>query len=623
MTFFSELRRRKVFRVAAVYAATAFVVLQAADIILPRVGVPDWVMSLVVVLTVLGFPIALVLAWALELTPEGGIERTGAATGETGESRALDDEPRADDPPLFGRRTLVAVSLLAVLGVGLGAGWFLRPASDRAPDTTTALGQPVERSIAVLPFADLSPERDQAYFSDGLAEEILNLLAAVRDLSVASRTSAFSFRGSGLPIPEIAGRLGVHYILEGSVRKAGDRIRVTAQLIDARADRHLWSEHYDRDLADVFAVQDEIAASIGDALEVELLGRDGGTVTATEIAPELYERFLQSRFLLRQRNQAAIGRATALLEQVVEGEPDYAPGLAQLAEAHMVSGETSDAEALRARLDLIQELVERALTIDPSLVGAHAVRGNVAVIGGDYRTALDDYERAVDLDPDDPRSHHWRALLYADAGYLDRAERAIAESLRLDPDNANAQGWRGHLMAARGDWQGALQARRRQAALGNPYGHVATAVTLLAIDPERNLEAADAELRLAAANGARPREIPLESIAIARGEEAALDTLLEKATSDRVTLYSAGMALMALDRPQALLKLLEHDDYLYGRLGPTVWSTEHAPMRRDPRFVEFLERRGVVDLWREIGPPPDCVRDGDTFRCGLHGEETN
>ncbi|HUG00437.1 MAG TPA: tetratricopeptide repeat protein [Longimicrobiales bacterium] len=614
MTLLSELKRRKVFRVAAVYAATAFVVLQAADIMLPRVGVPDWVMSLVVVLTVLGFPVALVLAWALELTPEGGIKRTAVeASGTSG-----------DPPPVLGKRTLFAVSLLVVLGIGLGAGWFLRPASDPAPDSTTAVGLPVDRSIAVLPFADLSPEGDQAYFSDGLAEEILNLLAQVRDLSVASRTSAFSLESSGLSIPEIADRLGVQYILEGSVRRAGDRIRVTAQLIDARTDRHLWSENFDRTLADVFAVQDEIAVAIGEALQVRLRGRDGGTVTATQIAPDLYERFLQSRFLLRQRNLPAIARATELLEEVVEGEPGYAPALAQLAEAHLLSGGTAgDPEELRERFDLILELVGRALAIDPSLAGAHAVRGNVAMTRGEYRAALVDYRRAIELDPDDPRAHHWLALLYSDAGHLDRAERAIAESLRLDPENANAQGWRADLLVARGQWDDALDVARDVVELGNPVGHVASAMYLMAIDPARNVDRAESEMRLALARGAPADMVPLKMIEFARGDEAALGSLMDDVRANRLWLFIATTALLALEQREALLTLLEWDEFLYDRLVPMVWSSERAAMRRDPRFVDYLRRQGVVDLWREIGPPPDCVEDGDTFRCGMSREESD
>src|SRR6056297_1779592 len=217
MSFFAELKRRKVVRVAVVYAATAFAVLQGADIMLPRMGVPEWGMNLVVALIVLGFPIALVLGWALELTPDG-LKRTEAVPSETA---------NATTPALLGKRTVFASVLLVVLGLGIGAGWFLRPVSDLETASAEALAEESaaqlvrEKSIAVLPFADMSPNSDQEYFSDGLSEEILNLLAQIRDLKVIGRTSSFAFKGRNEDLRTIGSTLGVAYLLEGSVRKSG------------------------------------------------------------------------------------------------------------------------------------------------------------------------------------------------------------------------------------------------------------------------------------------------------------------------------------------------------------------------------------------------------------------
>ncbi|NGX15837.1 hypothetical protein [Wenzhouxiangella sp. XN24] len=268
MSFFAELKRRKVIRVAVVYAATAFAVLQGADIILPRMGVPDWGMNLVVALTVLGFPIALVLAWALEVTPDG-VKVT----------RPRDTAP-ADEPPpsLLGKRTVFASALLVVLGLGIGAGWFLRPAS--APDVAPAV-EPIaapaatapvvtEKTIAVLPFADFSPGRDQEWFADGLAEEILNALARTPDLLVSARTSSFRYKDSTLDVPQIAAELGVAHVLEGSIRSTPQRIRVTAQLIRAADGFHLWSETYDRDPADMIEIQEDLARSIALAMQTTM-----------------------------------------------------------------------------------------------------------------------------------------------------------------------------------------------------------------------------------------------------------------------------------------------------------------------------------------------------------------
>ena len=268
MSFWNELRRRKVFRVAVVYSATAFAVLQAADIMLPQMGVPEWGLSLVVALLLLGFPIALVLGWALEVTPDG-IRRTEAAPAESSHEAT---------PALLGKRTVFAAALLVVLGIGIGAGWFLRPASGPdvplavAPVATPLAQSPliVEKSIAVLPFADFSPARDQEWFADGLAEEILNALARTPDLLVAARTSSFRYKGSALDIPQIASELGVAHVLEGSIRSTPQRIRVTAQLIRAADGFHVWSETYDRDPADMIEIQEDLARSIALAMKTTM-----------------------------------------------------------------------------------------------------------------------------------------------------------------------------------------------------------------------------------------------------------------------------------------------------------------------------------------------------------------
>jgi adenylate cyclase len=278
MSLFIELKRRKVVRVAVVYAATAFMVLQAADIMLPRLAVPEWTMTLVVVFAVLGFPIALVLGWALELTPEG-IKRTESAAAGGGEA--------ATAPALLGKRTVLAAAALVILGIGLGAGWFLKPSdSGPVPETgpaglaaVTGEEQPsapvaVQQSIAVLPFVNMSADPEQEYFADGLSEELLNVLAQVPAFRVVGRSSSFAFKGQNIDLREIGERLGVEHLLEGSVRRSGERVRVTAQLIRASDGTHLWSESYERTLADVFAIQDDIAGNVLRALQVVLDERE-------------------------------------------------------------------------------------------------------------------------------------------------------------------------------------------------------------------------------------------------------------------------------------------------------------------------------------------------------------
>jgi TolB-like protein len=285
----SELKRRRVFRVATVYAAAGFVVWQAADIAFPALRLPEWLVTAVVALTLLGFPIALVLAWAFDITAEG-VRRTEPQAEEPASAEGA--EPL---PALLGRRTALVSGALVVLGIGLGAGWFLKPVAVAAPDLFAPAAPAIaDKSIAVLPFADLSPGGDQEWFSDGLAEEILNALARLPDLRVASRTGSFQFRVHDGGVRAIADSLGVAHILEGSVRRAGERVRITAQLIRAADDTHLWSQSFDRDAADVIRVQEEIAFEIArtlqTALEPEELAR---MVAAGTNSIAAYEAFLR------------------------------------------------------------------------------------------------------------------------------------------------------------------------------------------------------------------------------------------------------------------------------------------------------------------------------------------
>ncbi len=275
MALFEELKRRNVFRVAIAYVVVAWLALQVADVVLNNVEAPAWVFTVIVLVLGIVFPLVLVFAWAFEMTPEGlkrehDVDRTQSITTRTG--RKLD-------------LTVIAILTLAV-------GYF---AYDRfiSADGGPAPDEFVDRSIAVLPFVNMSSDEEQEYFADGLSEELLNLLAKIPELRVASRSSAFQFKGQRIDISVVAQQLNVAHILEGSVRKDGDRLRITAQLIKADDGFHMWSESYDRELSSVFAIQDEIANAVVDALRVELLGE---APKAAETDPEAYALYLQGRY---------------------------------------------------------------------------------------------------------------------------------------------------------------------------------------------------------------------------------------------------------------------------------------------------------------------------------------
>jgi len=272
LSFFDELKRRNVFRVGIAYLIGGWLVIQVADIVLENIGAPAWVMKAILLLTVLGFLVALFFAWAFEATPEGikresEIDRSQSITRVTG--RKLDR------------------SIIVMLVIALAYFVWESRVSDRAPVSVST-----DASVAVLAFENMSPDPENAFFAEGISEEILNVLAAVDGLRVASRTSAFSFADSDTPIPEIASQLDVAHVLEGSVRKQGMRVRITAQLIDASNDAHLWSDTYDRDLDDIFAVQEEIAVAISAAL-MGALGMDQITVAAPTDDIAAYELFLR------------------------------------------------------------------------------------------------------------------------------------------------------------------------------------------------------------------------------------------------------------------------------------------------------------------------------------------
>jgi TolB-like protein/predicted Zn-dependent protease len=465
------LKRRKVFRVAVVYAATGFVVLQAADIMLPRLGVPEWGMSLIVFLVVLGFPVALVMAWALELTPEGLRVTPRAVPAEL-------DQPA---PLLLGKRTVAISALLVAVGVGLGAGWFLKP-PDKAETAPAQFMQAPARSIAVLAFDDLSPQRDQAYFAEGISEELLNLLARIEGFKVAARTSSFKFRGASLDIGEIGRALNVETVLEGSVRKSGNQLRVTAQLINVADGFHLWSQSYDRELSNIFTVQDEIATAIVDALKLKL---DLGAATAGRTQDTAaYDHYLRGRQLGRQPTQAGLLRAVQEFEQAIAIDPGFAAAYAGIADAWVwledyggirsaeafpraeqaarraleLDPESAEAHAAMAFVldryhrdkPAAREYFERTLRLNPNYVNAYNLYGDTLRDLGDYPRMIEVHRKAVELDP---LSYFMKTRLSSKlmaVGQLEEAERIIAGVFEEFPGNDFAHEEMGNLERNRG-----------------------------------------------------------------------------------------------------------------------------------------------------------------------------
>ncbi|MCH8891724.1 MAG: hypothetical protein IH827_11710, partial [Myxococcales bacterium] len=453
----------------------AWLLVEMASVVLPALRLPEWTLTLLVFFVVAGFPLALIVAWAFELTPEG-IKRETAV------------DPDESITHVTGRKLDFAIiGLLVIAVVYFGVDKFVLQA-DHIP-AAESTGQ--VKTIAVLPFVNMSGDPEQEFFSDGISEELLNVLAKVKGLRVTSRTSAFAFKGKDVSIPEIAQKLGVKHVREGSVRMAGDRVRITAQLIDVETDSHLWSESYDRELSDIFAVQDEIAAKVGEALKVALLGADSKPIRSIpETSIEAYSDYLLARQKVANTSYPNLVEAERLLKGVIERDPDYAPAYAALAAAHQDMarlGMLSSSEAA-ARM---RPLVERALSLDDRLAEAWQLLAYVRLADDDLDLARAAEERALELDPQnslvlmrqiirwlwthepergllyadqllrvDPLSLQglrWIAFLYARLGRFDDMERTIEHMRSIDPRNlySNVVAWA--LATHRGDLSTALR----------------------------------------------------------------------------------------------------------------------------------------------------------------------
>lgn len=420
MSLFAELKRRNVFRVALLYAVASWLILQVADVGISLLGLPAITGRLVFLLLAVGLPLVLVFSWVYEITPEGlkkekDINRSQSVTQQT--ARKLD----------------TAVIVLLVIAIGLLAANRFLPgmsADPSASQTVAGATASPAKSIAVLPFVNMSADEENEYFSDGLSEELLNLLAKIPELHVAARTSAFRFKNSNAGIDEIAKQLNVAHVLEGSVRKSGNTIRITAQLIKASDGYHLWSHTWDRTLVDIFRIQDEIAAAVVDALRISLLG-EMPKVQSTD--PRAYELYLQSRQAANLHTREGLEKAIALLTEALAIDPDYAEGWTELSRAH--TNMTGSAFVLPADgYPRAEAAAERALAIDPKNARALSSLGWLAMYWEwDMPKATRLIRQANANEPGNASALNAYAVLHAAFARSDAGISILNEALSLDP----------------------------------------------------------------------------------------------------------------------------------------------------------------------------------------------
>jgi TolB-like protein/Tfp pilus assembly protein PilF len=607
VSLLAELKRRNVFRVAAAYLALGWIVTQVTATVAPMMHLPEWIAPVVVWIGAIGFPFVLLFSWVYELTPEGlrresEIERTSSITHAT--AKRLD--------------TIVIALLVVAIGLfvldrftAVGAG---HARDDRAhgalPQEEDSRGHgpllqqqqaapgpaATDNSIAVLPFADMSQDKDQEYFSDGLSEELLNLLAQVPELRVIARTSSFAFKGQNASIATIAQSLNVAHVLEGSVRKSGNTLRITAQLVRAADSSHLWSATYDREMTDIFRVQDEIAGAVVDALKLKLLpGQEHATAKPPSANTEAYTQFLLGRQYLNRENAESWGAAVKAFGKAIELDPDYAAAWAGLSVAENFDSDyVATAEASMAGKARALEAAERAVALDPRLADAYIARAYLrATQQWNWQGAEADYRRAVELDPADVTVlRRYSALLNA----LGRLEESIAMARRaveLDPLSAPAWIRLGAALIAT-DRVSARQALERALAI-NPGSDFARS-WLLVLEltdgrPEAALEVSRPASRVWQLLG---EALAQHTLGHAQAAQQALDAL--EAEFGGTAAYQIGMVHAWRGDNDAAFEWLErareqHDGGLT-LLGvdPIVGPS----LRADPRYAEMLKKLGLV-----------------------------
>ena len=587
MSFFEELKRRNVFRVGIAYLIGAWLVIQVADIVLENIGAPAWVMKAILLIAILGFLIALFFAWAFEATPEGlkresEVDRTQSITRVTGQK--------------------LNRSIIVMLVIALAYFVWESRLSDRAPVSVLT-----DASVAVLAFENMSPDPENAFFAEGISEEILNVLAAVDGLRVASRTSAFSFANSDTSIPEIASQLDVAHVLEGSVRKQGMRVRITAQLIDAINDTHLWSDTYDRDLDDIFAVQEEIAVAISAAL-TGALGMGQVAVSAPTKDMAAYELFLRGRQQFFARGFEPLKASIADLEAAVSRDPEFAEAWSYLAASlTTVTGYTlmdvAEAEDYWRRSELA---AARALALDPTQALAVAVQGQNSV-GVDHIKALPLIKRAVEMAPDDAGILMWAGNeLFLSGAYLDEALPLLEHAYRLDPLSGINNGVLGVAYLATGQRELGYQHIRRASKLGWPHG-----IDSMALDLHwrGQTEAAIEVWRTT---------LPVSESGWMVGNKASWElaerVLRREMTSDELVEALDGLDFLAYrssgdyDRMfDAWLAIESNYEYLFR----TIFIPGGRAAMEHPRMIEVAEKQLLFPLWESKGYPFGCERVQD------------
>jgi TolB-like protein len=620
MTLLAELKRRNVIRMAGLYLVGAWLITQVAGTILPMFGAPDWIARTVVILLAIGFVPALVFSWVFELTP-AGLKRDSEV--QPAESIAPQTARRLD-------RLLLAVMAVAlayfavdkfVLAPGRDAPTSPALATPNAAGVSAPVTSAIDtKSIAVLAFANMSADPDNEYFSDGVAEEILNALAKIEDLKVAGRTSSFYFKGRNEPLATIGSTLGVAHVLEGSVRKQGERLRISAKLLRVSDGVEMWTDTFDGTDADIFALQEKIAQQVTSELKVALnAGQQARLIDSGTANPEAYALYLRATDIFNRRAAAELANAIRQTEQAVALDPGFARAYSRMAALHALTPEYLGTD-LDDSLQTAQKLARRALELQPELAEPHAVLGYVLQLQKQFVPARMEFERALAIDPDDPLSNFWYSTMLVVGGYLSTGGAQHDRTLAIDPLLPNALHHRGRLMEWMGDLDGARRLLERARSVGArnidlPLGQVS--------QRQGRMDEARAEISagiqfwsagLPDDTGAVLAAGILDGPTARAAALARIQSILD--AKPTVVPGIVPWALITLGEPEEGLRVVATIPTSSNVWHAAIWSPRGETARTSPAFPEFARKVGFAALWDQYGPPDLCKKDSNgDYRC--------
>ncbi len=593
---FDQLKRRNVLRASAGYAVVAWLIIQVVDTIFPILGVPAWVTTMVVMLIIIGFPVTIVVSWIYQWTPAGIMtEQAADAAGYT-------------EPIGISRQIDFVIIILLIIAVG----WLVYDKTIEAP--------PLENSIAVLPFVNMSDDPDNEYFSDGISEEILNLLAKTPDLKVIARTSSFAFKGMNEDVRVIGNTLSVKTVLEGSVRKSGNQVRITAQLIDVSDGAHIWSDTYDRTMTDIFAIQDDVAAKIIDALQMHV-GRFPTRGRPTENT-DAYMLFLKAKALANEQNGKD---AIVQLQRATDLDPDFADAYELLAFSYWQTAGAGIpiAEGQRG----IINAASKAFEINPDLAFAKALYRDAADNDPSGQTIISAYEGAWRAQPQNTIALRNLIFYLGWAGYHRAAHRFAEQFVDLDPLSSVAHYSLGETLYTTGQTAEAIAPLTLALEMENQFAKwFLPAVLFLANDDDSAIAQTEAALeRDGITDSLWVRDLVLGARDSVNGA-AYLDRRIPEIIASMPDEYASEWQFILTPWYLYFGFLDRYYELIFEAGPPKVWTDadlhvwrgtvlHHSGFVTHPRYLEAAESLGIIDIWEQHGPPDFCEKVSDMWAC--------